>query len=98
NSSAVPTEFDLSQNYPNPFNPATNIQFAVPREAHVTLVIYNVLGQRVTTLVDEIKSTGFHSVEWDGRDHAGKPVASGIYLYRIKTDKFIQSRRMVLLK
>jgi len=97
-SQMVPTEFDLSQNYPNPFNPATNIGYAVPHEAHVTLEVFNILGQRVTTLVDEVQGTGFHYVEWNGNDHLGQSVASGIYIYRFTADDFVETRQMILMK
>jgi len=97
-SQLIPTEFDLSQNYPNPFNPTTVIKYALPHEARVRLDIFNVLGQKVITLVNETQSTGFYSIEWNGRDGGGQTVASGIYIYRIVTDDFVDTRRMVLLK
>jgi len=89
---AVPDEFSIG-NYPNPFNPSTVIAFALPNESHVRLDIYNILGQKVTTLVNEQLSAGEYSYEWDG-----SKVASGIYLYRLTTDKFSATRKMVLMK
>jgi len=89
---AVPDDFSI-RNYPNPFNPSTIIAFALPNESHVRLDIYNVLGQKVTTLVNDKLSAGEYSYEWDG-----SKVASGIYLYRLTTDKFSATRKMVLMK
>ncbi len=94
----MPTEFDLKQNYPNPFNPTTRIAFAVPRQGHVRLDVFNLLGQKVRTLVDEDLPAGNHSVEFDGTDNYGSPVASGIYFYRITTADDTDSKKMLLLK
>jgi hypothetical protein len=91
----------LSQNFPNPFNPATSIQFSVPgraNPAHTTLRIYNVLGQRVKTLVDEPKEAGNHVVIWDGKDEKARDVSSGIYFYVLKVDDFRETKKMTLMK
>ncbi len=94
-----PTSFTLSEAAPNPFNPATSIRYEVPRPTHVTLSVFNVLGQEVVQLVDGIRSAGRYAVTWDGTDGQGTTVASGIYLYRITTaEGSTDSRRMVLLK
>ncbi len=93
-----PTSFTLSQNYPNPFNPRTQIRFDLPVRTHVNLVVYNVLGQRVNTLVDEVLSRGQYVVDWDGADQGGSAVSSGIYFYRIEAETFTETRKMVLLK
>jgi hypothetical protein len=99
--------FSLSQNYPNPFNPTTAIPFHISCKlhdascttpSHTTLTIYNVLGQRVRTLVDEDKLPVEYKVIWDGKDGAGKDVASGIYFYRLKVGDYAETKRMVLLK
>ena len=95
---SLPVAYELEQNYPNPFNPATEISFSLPEQTHVNLEIYNVLGQRVITLVNEQMEAGAHEVTWDSKDNDGSSVASGIYLYRLNTDKFSQSRKMMLLK
>ena len=98
---AVPTEFALEQNYPNPFNPITSIQYSVVSDQsppHVTLKVYNLLGQEVRTLVDEIPEAGYYTVTWDGKDSAGNDVSSGIYFYRLQAVDFAQTRRMMLLK
>lgn len=96
-TSAVPTEFYLAQNYPNPFNPETTIEFALPRASHVTLVIYNLLGQRVTTLTDAFLPAGVHRLRWNGKGSFGDRVSSGIYIYRAQTALGTLSRKMVLL-
>lgn len=97
---ALPKEFALEQNYPNPFNPVTVIRYQLPVIGHVTLKVYNVLGQEVVTLVDEIQDAGSKSIEWNG-----SAVASGVYFYRIEAtsatnaaEKFTRTRKMLLLK
>ena len=89
----LPREFSLSQNYPNPFNPETTISYALPEPAHVRIDIFNILGQRVTTLVDRDQDAGNCNVVWDARENA-----SGIYLYRIVTRDFVETKKMLLLK
>ena len=89
---------DLFQNVPNPFNPATQIGFFVSREGSVRLAIYNLLGQRVRTVVDEHRASGHHVVTWDGRDERGRPAASGIYFYRLTAQGSVQTRKMMLLR
>ncbi len=94
----LPKEFALAQNYPNPFNPSTRIEFALPRAADVTLTVYNILGEKVKTLVDEHMNPGVHFVIFDGYDDNNNPVASGMYFYRIKAGDFSRSRKMMMLK
>ena len=94
----TPQEFSLSQNYPNPFNPLTTLRYALSNAAHVTLKIYNMLGQLVATLVDENQVAGYHEVVWDGSNDFGQNVASGIYIYRMTADDFVATERMLLLK
>ncbi|UCD63091.1 MAG: S8 family serine peptidase [Candidatus Zixiibacteriota bacterium] len=89
----APTEYGLSQNYPNPFNPTTDISFSLPAPGHVSLEIYNIRGQKVTTLVDGFRSAGIHTVRWDA-----SRLASGIYLYRMKSGDYVEQRKMTLLK
>ncbi|MCL5019908.1 MAG: C10 family peptidase [Patescibacteria group bacterium] len=97
--SFVPTEFSLSQNYPNPFNPSTTIQLQIPENAQVLLTIYNITGQVIKTLFDGEKKAGFYNMVWDGTNNAGLKVSSGVYIYRLKTNKgFTQTRKMVLMK
>lgn len=97
--SAIPNSFALGQNYPNPFNATTLIQFNLPKTSNVKLEIFNVLGQKVRTLVDEVLQPGYKQVIWDGKDQSGRQVASGVYFYRIKAkDLFTDMKKMVLLK
>jgi flagellar hook assembly protein FlgD len=98
---SLPNQYDLVQNYPNPFNPTTTIQYAVCSEqspAHISLKIYNLLGQEVRTLVDETREAGYYTVTWDGRDDWGSEVASGVYFYRLTAGEYSAARRMVLMK
>ncbi|MBN1480372.1 T9SS type A sorting domain-containing protein [candidate division KSB1 bacterium] len=95
---AVANGYALLQNYPNPFNPATEIKFTLPVTAQVKLSIYNVHGQLVRKLVDEVKSAGTHTVAWDGRDENGLSLPSAVYIYKINTAAFTTARRMVLIK
>ena len=98
-AAALPTAFSLSANRPNPFNPATQIAYEVPQQAHITLAVYNVLGQEVVRLVDREQQAGRYTVTWDGRNTQGQGVSSGVYLYRLTSSTgFVESRRMVLLK
>jgi hypothetical protein len=94
----LPQEFALSQNYPNPFNPSTMIKFSLPVRSYVNLSIFNVLGQKVVTVADDIFEAGYHTVNWDGQDSNGRQVSSGIYIYRIQADTFADSRKMLLIK
>lgn len=94
----LPERSSLGQNYPNPFNARTSISFNLQSEANVELSIYNIVGQKVTTLVSGQLSSGEHIVNWDGRDSNGREVASGVYYYRLSTDQFSDTKRMTLLK
>jgi hypothetical protein len=94
----LPTEFSIEQSYPNPFNPMTEILYALPNDCHVTLSIYNVLGQRVKVLVDEHQSAGYKTVQWDGRDDYGQSLTSGVFFYRIEAGNFVQMKKMVLIR
>ena len=85
--------FNLKQNYPNPFNPITRIQYSISEKSKVTLAIFNPLGEKVTALVDEIKDTGSYEVIWNAE---GFP--SGVYFYKIETEKYVDVRKMLLLK
>ena len=93
NEQTIPLRFSLSQNYPNPFNPKTMINYQLPVTSDVELNIYNILGQKVATLVSEKQPAGTYTVEWDA-----KRFASGIYLYRIDTGRFVKTKKLVLVK
>ena len=95
---ALPEDYSLSQNYPNPFNPTTDIDFALPADSRVSLEVYNVLGQRVITLVDRELPAGNHTVTWDGNSSDGGQVSSGVYFYRISANNFSETKKMMLLK
>lgn len=101
-----PHSFILFQNYPNPFNPATVIQYVLPEACHVKVEIYNALGQKVVTLVDDDQKAGYKSICWDSRDQSGNKVASGVYFYRLevhadrrtRVQDFVQTKKMVLIR
>jgi len=94
----LPDAFSLEPNYPNPFNAETVIGYALPREAHVEVAIYNVAGQRVRTLVDGIRPAGHHRVRWDGAGEDGRALASGLYVCRMRAGGFTGTRKMILLR
>ena len=102
-SDEFPVAFSLGQNYPNPFNPTTKIEFSLPVAADVQLVVYNILGQQVASLINEQRSAGNHSVMWNADDSKGMKLSSGIYLYKLKAtgndgSEFQEIKKMILLK
>ena len=97
NTTVLPEQFYLGQNYPNPFNPSTIIPYRLPVSTRVRLEVFNVLGQRLATLVDAEQPAGFHTATWDGTDAAGRGVAAGLYLYRLVGDGMRLTQSMVLL-
>jgi len=90
---AMPEDFTLSQNYPNPFNPKTAISYQLPVSSNVQLVVYNLQGQLVETLVSGEQSAGYYSVNWNGSGFA-----SGVYFYRLSTPEFTSVKKMILLR
>ena len=94
----VPESMKLRQNYPNPFNPTTNIEFTLEKKTGINLSVFNILGQKVRTLVDRELSAGDHHIEWNAEDDTGRKVASGIYFYRLSFDDISVSKKMILLK
>jgi flagellar hook assembly protein FlgD len=89
----------LQQNYPNPFNPSTQIRFAVEEEGLAQISIYNTKGQKITSIFNnEVKANEYYNVEWSGKDQEGKDVASGIYLYYLKTANKSYFKKMLLIK
>jgi len=94
----VPFVTALKSNYPNPFNPITTIEYSIKDSAPVSIEVYNILGQRIRTLVNEPKKAGNYSVTWNGTDNNGRAVASGIYFYRMQSGKFTSTKKMIMLK
>ena len=89
----LPEQFNLAQNYPNPFNPETTIEFSIPEQGKVELEVFNIIGRSVIKLVDGFKTKGVYQVEFNGEN-----LASGVYFYRLKTDQFITTKKMVLMR
>ena len=94
----IPERYELFQNFPNPFNPSTQIKFSLPKNQHVSIRIYDVVGRLTRTVLDKNLSAGSHILNWDGTDELGRRVATGIYFYRLDTDKFSQTKKMMFLK
>ena len=95
----IPTQFALHQNYPNPFNPSTQISFDIPEGSElVRLNIYNILGKKVSTLLNNVVSPGKHKIEWNAKDNEGNPVASGIYFYELSSSSFTARKKMLLIR
>lgn len=94
----VPSEYVLEQNFPNPFNPSTEIRFSVPEASSVRLTVYNILGQEIKVLVNDVIGQGNHTVVWDGSDNDGKQVSSGIYFYRMQGENFAAVKKMIFAK
>ncbi len=95
---SLPEDFVLHQNYPNPFNPSTDICYSLPARAHVSIDIFNILGQKVRTLVDESRDAGEHTATWDGADGGGKPTSTGVYFYHMTVGDRSESKKMLLRK
>jgi hypothetical protein len=93
-----PIAFAFEQNSPNPFNPSTKINYQVPSASQVTIEVFNVLGEKVATLVDEVKDAGYYNIVWNGRNDNNAPVASGMYIYSMQADKFSSVKKMMFLK
>jgi hypothetical protein len=96
--SSVPVTYSLHQNYPNPFNPITTIRYDLPEAGHVNVVIYDMMGRQIKQLISGTEDAGRKSVVWDSTNDYGKPVSAGVYMYRIQTGEYIQTKKMVLLK
>jgi hypothetical protein len=90
--------FVMHQNYPNPFNPDTRISFSLHRDLEIKLAIYDITGRQVALLAYGAFPAGNHEIDWNGLDESGNPVASGIYYYRLQTDRFVETRKMLLLR
>ena len=96
--SMVPEAFALHQNYPNPFNPTTTINYDMPESQIVSIMIYDVMGREVRTLINEFQEVGYRTIRWDATDNLGRSVSAGMYIYTIQAGDFRQVRKMVLLK
>lgn len=93
-----PETFILDQNYPNPFNPQTTIRYELTEDSAVSLKIYNLLAQEVRTLVNEVQPRGTKTVVWNGKDDSGRVLASGVYVYELRTGKYLATKRMLFLQ
>ena len=99
NESNTPVGYSLSQNYPNPFNPVTNIRFSIPRSEFVTLKVYDLLGHEVATIVNEQLKPGTYLRQWNGiNSENGNNFASGVYFYSLKTENYLETKKLLLLK
>jgi FlgD Ig-like domain len=101
--SSIPASYQLNQNYPNPFNPSTNIKFSLPEQSTVKIVIYDLLGRKVKTLINDVRPAGIFTVQWNGDNESNINVSSGIYfysLYALGSDnkKYTSFKKMILLK
>jgi hypothetical protein len=94
----LPEVYALHQNYPNPFNPITTLRYDLPENSLVNIIIYDIMGREVKTLVNTTQDAGFKSVIWNATNDYGKPVSAGVYLYKIQAGKFVQTKKMVLMK
>lgn len=94
----VPDKYSLSQNFPNPFNPTTTLKYSITQKAKVTLIVYDLLGRKVTELVNEIQTPGDYQVIWNGRNSSGVQVSSGVYLYKITSSGFTAAKKMILVR
>jgi len=94
----IPMEYSLGQNYPNPFNPTTQFVVGLPEVGHLEIAVYNVLGQKVATLVDEVRDPGYHTVLWNSTAQDGHAVSSGVYFVRMNAERFTTVRKIMLMK
>ena len=94
----IPINFELHQNFPNPFNPTTTLNYDLPVDGYVTISIMDLLGREIINLVDDNQKAGFKSVKWNGTDSIGRQLGAGMYLYQLKTDGFVKTKKMVLIK
>jgi hypothetical protein len=95
----IPDEYSLSQNYPNPFNPTTRIQYNLPKPGGLVQInIYTLMGQKIVTLVNRNMEAGRYIITWNGMDDLGNPAGAGVYLYQLRANQYIKTKKMVLLK
>ena len=94
----VINSFLIQQNYPNPFNPITNIIYNIPEDGFVKITVFDILGNVINQLVNEVQNSGYKTVKWDATNNKGQPVSAGVYLYTIEAGEFRQTKKMILLK
>jgi hypothetical protein len=94
----LPKSFALHDNYPNPFNPSTTIRFDLPKATDVSILVFNVLGQKIKTIERNQMNPGYHSITWNATNDYGSQVSAGMYFYQLRTSDFIRTKKMVLLK
>ena len=95
---SIPETFSISDNYPNPFNPSTIISYNLPKDSHVNISIFDVLGRKVKTLTNQHMKAGKNKVQWNGENDHGKLLAAGVYIYKILSGGYNQSKKMILVK
>ncbi|HIB73273.1 MAG TPA: T9SS type A sorting domain-containing protein [Candidatus Marinimicrobia bacterium] len=98
NEASMPGSYSLLQNYPNPFNSTTTLRYDLAGHSNVNIIIYDMLGREVKTLINQTQDAGFKSIQWDGTNDYGKQVSAGVYLYRIQAGEYMQTKKMVFLK
>ena len=94
----IPTSFAMHQNFPNPFNPTTIVRYDLPEDGLVNIIVYDMMGRIVRTLVNDYQSSVYKTVQWDATNDFGNPVSAGVYLYQIHADSYTQTMKMILLK
>ena len=94
----IPNEFALHQNFPNPFNPTTTIRYELPNEEDVSIVIFDVVGRKIRSLINQNQSAGYHRIQWDAKNDLGEPVSAGMYIYIFHAGDHRSVKKMVLLK
>ena len=94
----IPYTYHLFQNYPNPFNPVTKIRYDIPKDALVSITIYDIMGRSIRSLVKSRQTAGYRSIQWNATNNLGQPVSAGIYIYMIQAGEFMEARKLVLLK
>ena len=98
NHNQLPINYSLDQNYPNPFNPTTQINYELPENSHVNITIFDILGNMVYDLVSQKESAGYKTIEWRATNDQGQPLSAGVYFYKIEAQKFIEVKKMILVK
>ena len=94
----MPKVFILHQNYPNPFNPFTTVRYDLPEEGFINIIIYDMMGRVVKTLVNGSQTAGFKTIQWNATNDRNEPVSAGLYIYRLQAGEFRQTKKMVLVK